>query len=112
LYYCPEEDNYFIFQNEMDGFCPISIFPKDKGYEYSYMIDRDVTDFQFKEEQKSPEACQADIISRLQSLTIYRAGIGGEPGGSWVEHEVDKYGDWIKVEDIEALIKELQSNVR
>lgn len=54
----------------------------------------------------------ADVISRLQSLTKYEASIGGgcECCGSWVEHEADKYGDWIKVEDIENLVKELQAN--
>ena len=54
----------------------------------------------------------ADVISRLQSLTKYQASIGGgcECCGSWVEHEADKYGDCIKVEDIEALVKELQAN--
>lgn len=53
-----------------------------------------------------------DVISRLQSLTKYEASIGGgcECCGSWVEHEADKHGDWIKVEDIEALVKELQAN--
>ena len=54
----------------------------------------------------------ADVISRLQSLTKYEASIGGgcECCGSWVEHEAHKYGDWIKVEDIEALVRELQAN--
>lgn len=54
----------------------------------------------------------ADVISRLQSLTKYDASIGGgcECCGSWVEHEADKYGDWIKVEDVKTLIKELQEN--
>ena len=54
----------------------------------------------------------AHIISRLQSLTKYEASIRGgcECCGSWVEHEADKYGDWIKAEDVEALVKELQSN--
>ena len=53
-----------------------------------------------------------DVISRLQSLTKYDASIGGgcECCGSWVEHEADKYGDWIKVEDVESLVKELQAN--
>jgi hypothetical protein len=54
----------------------------------------------------------ADVISRLQSLTKYEARIEGgcECCGSWVEHEAAKYGDWIKVEDIEVLIKALQAN--
>jgi len=55
----------------------------------------------------------ADVISRLQSLTKYNASICGgcECCGTWVEHEVDnKYGNWIKVEDIENLVKELQAN--
>ena len=55
----------------------------------------------------------ADVISRLQSLTKYEATIGGgcDCCGSWVEHEVDnKYGDWVKFDDIKALIKELQAN--
>ena len=54
----------------------------------------------------------ADVISRLQSLIKYEASIEGgcECCGSWVEHEADKYGDWIKVEDIETLVKELQAN--
>lgn len=65
--------------------------------------------------QKETKALSiADVISRLQSLTKYDASIEGgcECCGSWVEHKVDnKHGDWIKVEDVEALVKELQSNV-
>lgn len=63
--------------------------------------------------QKETKALSiADVISRLQSLTKYDASIGGgcECCGSWVEHQADMYGDWIKVEDIEALVKELQAN--
>lgn len=51
-----------------------------------------------------------DFIGRLQSLTKYEARICGcECCGSWVEHEADRYGDWIKVEDIEVLVNELES---
>jgi len=51
-------------------------------------------------------------ISLLQSITKYEASIGGgcECCGSWLEHEANEYGDWIKVEDIEALIEQLRVN--
>jgi hypothetical protein len=52
----------------------------------------------------------SDILARLKSLTRYYSGIGGgcECCGSWVGHEVDSDGDWVKFEDIEAIIKQIE----
>jgi len=36
LYYCPELDKYFIFQNEKIGGCPKRLSPKERGYKYSW----------------------------------------------------------------------------
>ena len=55
---------------------------------------------------------QPEVISRLQSLTRYDSSIGGgcDCCGSWVEHEKDQYGDWVKFQDIEVLIEQLRAN--
>jgi len=58
LYYCPELEVYFIFQNEMNEEGPQSIWMKDKGYKYSWYyhypwdnwFSPAVTEFKFKEE--------------------------------------------------------------
>jgi len=57
LYYCPELEYYFIFQNEKGGATPQSLDPQDKGYKYSWFyhdpsdnyISPSVTEFKFKE---------------------------------------------------------------
>jgi len=56
LYYCPEEKEYYIFQDEKDGVHPESLSPEEKGYKNSWCyfdlsenwISPDVTDFKFK----------------------------------------------------------------
>jgi hypothetical protein len=50
-----------------------------------------------------------DIVDRLTSIQRYEQFVGGgcECCGSWVEHESDKYGDWVKSSDIDSLIEQL-----
>lgn len=51
-----------------------------------------------------------DVVESLKSLTRYEAKMAGncECCGSWIEHDEDAYGDWIKVIDIKNLIKQLE----
>lgn len=50
-----------------------------------------------------------DIITRLQSLTRYDACLGGdcECCGDWIDYEEDDAGDWVRFDDINLLIEEL-----
>jgi len=71
LYYCPEREEYFIFQNEKGGSSPQSLSPKDKGYKYSWYyfdpwdnwINTSVSEFKFKEEyeQQNPASLADDV---------------------------------------------------
>ncbi len=65
-----------------------------------------------EEENKITEK-QCDInriierLEKLQKWHPWAGGRGGEPGIDW---EKDNDGDWIQVEDITALIKELKGS--
>jgi len=69
LYYCPEEGDYYIFQNEKGGATTLSISPKERGYKYSWhyfdpsknWISHAVTEFKFKEENIVNEKLFKDL---------------------------------------------------
>ena len=54
-----------------------------------------------------------NIIEQLKLLTKYEPYIDGgcQCCGSWIEHESDENGNWVKVEDINKLINELQETI-
>ena len=54
----------------------------------------------------------SEVINSLQKLKRWDANIAGgcDCCGSWVEHEACKDGEWVKFDDIKAIIERLQSN--
>jgi len=80
LYYCPEEEMYYVFQNEKGSGSPLSISPKDKGYKYSWYyfdpsknwISHAVTEFKFKDYEIDFDEVRTlqDIKDVLKALNI------------------------------------------
>ncbi len=48
------------------------------------------------------------LVVRLNQIERYEitAGSGRDNCCSWVEHDNDKDGDWVKWEDLEAILKD------
>jgi hypothetical protein len=61
------------------------------------------------DESKEPSSILNDIISRLQKLKKWDCSTGSIEFIDWEEDE--KYGDWIRREDVEELIKEFQNKL-
>lgn len=53
------------------------------------------------------------VLSKLKEIKRYDSSISGgcECCGSWVEHDEDAWGDWVKHEDIQAIIDDLEKLV-
>ena len=51
------------------------------------------------------------LVMRLNKIERYDATVGGgcDCCGSWVEHDKDKDGDWVKWEDLESILKDLDA---
>lgn len=45
------------------------------------------------------------ILSKLKRLPRYDHALRTDGGSGWVEHYMNKNGDWIKVTDLESIIK-------